>query len=119
MKKTVLLEIVEMMELHERNKKALEWYVGEAVREGGEAFCHRDYVFIWEPYDPVDGENEETVYVIFAGGDIKKLVEHWEELLGRGMKYVCWYRGYKKGSQELQKRSLAETVRLTKILNKI
>lgn len=117
--KTLLNTLVEMMDYHEGTNKALEWYVGEAVRAGGEAFCHRDYVFIWEPFDPIDGEHRETVYVIFAGGDVRKLVEHGAELVRRGMKNVVWVRGYKRGSQEVQKHSLREWVRLAKVLNKI
>lgn len=89
-----------------------------AIRNGGVAIWLPDLVLIAMPWDPVDGDNEHTMTVLFCCGDPVKMAEYGAEWAAKGYEYVVWCRGFKKGYQGYQKRSLAHWSALTKRMNK-
>lgn len=97
---------------HEKEEMGLEAYVSIAVRGGGEAYIRRDSIFIWMPWDPIDGDETYTVYVVYVAGDIRMAAEVGEDLEKRGYKWVVWARGYKAGKKGYQKHGLREQLRL-------
>ncbi len=90
-----------------------------AVRNGGAAVWLPEVVLIAMPWDPVEGDHEHTMTVLFCCGDALRMAEYGAEWARRGYTHVVWCRGFKKGYQGYQKRPLAHWAALTKRMNRV
>lgn len=89
-----------------------------ALRHGGFAVWLPEVVCVCVPWDPVEGDHEHTMTVLFCGGDVQRLAEYGEQWAERGYTHVIWCRGFKAGRQDLQKFALGRWARLVKLLNR-
>lgn len=90
-----------------------------AIRHGGWAVWEDDVVAIGLPADPVDGDHEHTLCILFCAGNPLRMAELCERVEEKGITHICWSRGVKAyGKLEWQKHSLREWMRLVRIMNR-
>lgn len=86
-----------------------------ALRGGGFAVWLPEVVCVVVPWDPVGGDHAHTLAVLFAGGELGRLVEFAEGWLEQGFTDVVWCRGF-KGREGLRKYDLGRWVQLCRAM---
>lgn len=91
----------------------IDAHLSFALESGGVVVLCQELVFIGSRWDPVAGDDEHTLAVMYVRGDARLLAGVARLALREGMTDVCWCRECCRGDSRLRK------VKLERFLNKL
>lgn len=78
-------------------------HLEKAMRTGGLVYMDQRLCFIGAAWDPVDGDHEHTLAVMYVHGDGSALVPLFEYARRRGFSHVVWCREVCRGDGRIRK----------------
>lgn len=81
-------------------------HLEKAMRTGGLVYMDRRLCFIGAAWDPVEGDHEHTLAVMYVHGDGRALVPLFENARRQGFTHVAWNRDVKRGDKRVRKEGL-------------
>lgn len=91
-------------------------HLEKAMRTGGLVYMDQRLCFIGAAWDPLEGDHEHTLAVMYVHGDGSLLPELARLATDAGFTHLCWCREVCRGDGRLRKTLISECERLGKVM---
>ena len=89
-------------------------HVETTIKYRGVLVWERDCVVLAVPHDPVEGDHEHTMFVLYAGGAVQRIADVVERTRANGITHWVYNWGFKRGQEKMVKLSVSRWLKLVR-----